>query len=30
MFYFVHRIGDLHKCEEANVERQIFGEFGAY
>ena len=30
LFYFIHRIGNIHKHEEANVERQIFGEVGAY
>lgn len=30
MYYFIHRIGNIHKHEEANVERQIFGEVGAY
>ena len=30
MYYFIHRIGNIHKIEEANVERQIFREVGAY
>lgn len=30
MFCFIHRFGNIYKIEEANVERQIFREVGAY